>query len=113
MADDMEAPHVIFHEVSDMMPIKWVIADLLESKYLPRASTWSVEVGVTVAVIAYTWPDPRYLIDPDSPLSTFTDPMKVKRLYFQYHGQDDPGALFQSFAERLLRSGGKECGSTR
>jgi hypothetical protein len=86
--DDVDAPHSRSVALSDMMPIKFVIQDILDSGYLAKISggraTWIVELGLPVAVATQQWAKPRYLTNPDFPISEFISDSELKGLHFKY-----------------------------
>jgi len=96
--DDADAPHSRSVAVSDTMPIKFVIQSILDSGYLAEISgghaTWIVELGSPVAVVAQQWSKPRFLANPDSPISEFINDSKFKSLHFNYWVQQDPELVF-------------------
>lgn len=97
--DDCEA-HLRQIVVSEMMPLKFVIQDLLDSGYLPRISggfaTWVVWIERPVAVVDQQWKGVQFVVDADFPVSKFLGP--DCRIQFKYETQREPDGVFRRIA---------------
>lgn len=84
--DDCDAPHLRQMEVSEMMPLKFLIQDILESGYLAKISggraTWLIEIGEPVGLVTQQWKDTHFFVDGNGPIGTF---LKGKpEIHFKY-----------------------------
>lgn len=92
-AGDDADPHVV--EVPAGQPLGEVVAGLLERRYLATVAggqaTWVlVGGGRALAVVAQQWAEPRYLVDPATPVGG--------SLLFRYLQQRDPEQVYAGLA---------------
>jgi hypothetical protein len=101
-AGDDAVPHVLTIDVPPDRLLADVVIDLVEQRYLASIvggrATWILVTGDRpLAVLAQQWPEPRYLIDPAKPISSFGTAEGVS-LLFRYWLQHDPDSVFDELA---------------
>ncbi|MBO2450815.1 hypothetical protein J4573_27205 [Actinomadura barringtoniae] len=101
-AGDDAIPHDEVVEVAPDVPLSKVVADLLARYYLATIvggqATWILESDRPLAVVAQQWQRPRYLVDPDLPISSFEVDGRGVSLMFRYWLQNDPDHVFDELA---------------
>lgn len=102
-AGDDAVPHVMTIDVPPSRPLAEVVTDLVAKHYLASIAggraTWILVSGDRrpLAVLAQQWPEPRYLVDPGRPISSFGTANGVS-LLFRYWLQHDPDFVFAELA---------------
>ena len=97
-SDDCTAPNDIQIEYEDSALIMDILEIILKNNYLPTIdggkATWSVSITQPVAVIAQEWNEPKLLCLSQYPFYNTQGYIKIEKIYFNYHGQDDPDVVY-------------------
>jgi hypothetical protein len=100
MGDDIEAPHEWVVPVAEDAPIGAVVEEMLRVSYLASIAggraTWIVEGAQPLAVVAQQWTAPRWLADPELPVSILRRPDGRPDLQIRYWCQADPDRVFDT-----------------
>jgi hypothetical protein len=104
--DDCDAPHGRQMEVSELMPLKFVIQDILESGYLAKISggraTWLIEIGEPVGVVTQQWKDTHFFVNAGGPIGTF---LKGKsEIHFKHEAQNAPEEVVEAYKRHQRES---------
>lgn len=101
--DDGDAPHELVLEVSCDLSLRDLVNACLARHYLASIrgdkATWILGASRPLAVIAQQWFQPRFLVPPESPVSSLIDVGSRLHLNFRYCRQLDPDQVL----DRLLR----------
>jgi hypothetical protein len=97
-AGDDAVPHARHIDVPSDRRLSELVSDLVEQHYLASIAggraTWILMAGRRpLAVLAQQWSEPRYLVDPALPISSFGTAGGVS-LMFRYWLQHDPDHVF-------------------
>ncbi|HMF45084.1 MAG TPA: hypothetical protein VKE29_00290 [Candidatus Udaeobacter sp.] len=95
--DDCDAPHELVLPLRDES-LRSFASRLLGESYLASIAsgraTWILQTdrqaGRSLAVVAQQWSQPRFLVDPESPVSSYIQRDSTPHLYFRYWCQVDP-----------------------
>lgn len=96
--DDGDAPHEWVLGVSRDASLLDLVENCRENRYLASISggraTWVLEAVRPLAVLAQQWAEPRFLVAPESPISSLIDIASRPHLNFRYCCQVDPAQVF-------------------
>lgn len=67
-------------------------------------ATWSIASNDVLAVAAYEWPDPRFMLFLDERMKAADRRGGTLRLHFNYHAQIDPETAYRLFCGPRLRA---------
>lgn len=97
--DDSDAPHEWAAPVASNATIEAVVDAIIQRRYLASISggraTWIVEGARPLAVIAQQWTTPRWLVPPESSISTYRRPGGAPDIQMLYWLQVDPDRVYQ------------------
>jgi len=103
--DDVDAPHELSLTFPSDASLQNLADLLLAQRYLASISggqaTWILESTRPLAVFAQQWPHPRFLMAPDTPLTSLVDPEALPHLQFRYQCQADPEQVFNCLTKGL------------
>jgi len=95
--DDVDAPHQKLLYFNPSVSVSDCLKTISELSYLPQISggkaTWVASANIPLAVIAQEWLEPRYLVDPLSPLEGLLGKIQ-KKIRFFYLAQESPDVVF-------------------
>lgn len=96
--DDMLGPIVGRVSVEKTASLADALKLVKDSDFLPRIvdgkATWVAMASIPLAVVAQEWAEPRFLVDPATPLADLVG--KEGKLFFRYFEQNNPEAVFQA-----------------
>jgi hypothetical protein len=95
--DDVDAPHELVVHLGNES-LRSFLAGLVRQSYLASIiggrATWILENhpngGRSLAVLAQQWAEPSFLVDPESPVSSYLERDIAPHLYFRYWCQVEP-----------------------
>jgi hypothetical protein len=97
--DDFDAPHELRFKVDEGDPLSKVVAGLLEMQYLPGISggkaTWILRGKQPLAVFAQQRATPRYLVAPETTVTSYIGASDKCDLEFLYWCQVDPDLVYE------------------
>lgn len=100
MGDDFNAPHEWVLKVPRDAAVAKVAEEILRTHYLARIggglATWILEGRLPVAVLAQQWSEPRWVVDPTSPISELCRSGHRAHFEVRYWCQVDPERVFAS-----------------
>jgi hypothetical protein len=99
--DDCDTPHELVLPFRDESLCSFA-ARLLGQSYLASIAggraTWILQTdrraGLSLAVVAQQWSQPRFLVDPESPVSSYIQCDSTPHFYFRYWCQVEPERVF-------------------
>ena len=98
MGDDADAPHELALPLPSDSSLAVVVDALLRARYLASIAggraTWIVEGERALAVLAQQWDAPRWLVAPETAVSTVTRPAGRPHLELRYWCQADPERVY-------------------
>jgi hypothetical protein len=96
--DDFDGRHELTLSLPLDASLRQLTEQLLNRRYLASLfggrATWIFEAGCPLAVFAQQWIQPRFLVSPDEPLSSFIKPNSQPHFNFRYWCQVDPDRVF-------------------
>jgi hypothetical protein len=96
--DDVDGRHELTLSLPLDASLRQLTEQLLNRRYLAFISggqaTWIFEGGCPLAVFAQQWIQPRFLVSPDLPFSSFIKPDSQPHFNFRYWCQVDPDRVF-------------------
>jgi hypothetical protein len=105
-------PHELILEISGPETLRAALENIASRHYLASMSggkaTWIGEAsGCPLAVIAQQWSKPKYLSDPDHPLTDYLTVDANPHLQFKYRCQIEPEPFFAAAKLVLLPEGNR------
>ena len=98
--DDADAPHEWRLAADAGATVEWVVRTIQSARYLASIiggrATWIVEGARPLAVLAQQWTEPRFLVDPATPIHAVVRAAGSPHLEVRYWVQVDPDHVFEA-----------------
>jgi hypothetical protein len=93
--------------VADRTPAEDILRQAADRRWLPSIqgdrATWSLASNDVLAVLAYQWPDLRFMPFLEERMKNANRRAGALRLNFNYHAQVDPETAYRLFSDLRFR----------
>ena len=103
-----DEPEPFAFEIADNAAAEDILRRAADRHWLPSIqggrATWSIASNEILAILAYEWPDLRFMPFLDERMKTAHRRQGALRLHFNYHTQIDPETTYRLFWGLRLRA---------